>query len=1296
MAITLSNTNTTLNLYANDPIETDDGSFGQYSNTFGLLNYKLNFTLNHQLPFSHTTAVYLPILNLKRNGPYGYPSWKQIRAGENNISRTHRKQNILTFVNHPVEKIIIQNGKRYVISHRDDTIRYYDEPPVVAKHKPLEALVLRPLREGGSPFPVTIKADFNNGTNMMTNKEVNAYAKAVTKEPESYNTLKSMYLNGALEDPSSPISGFSYLKFNQTVFPPEKHTFKFTSKVKVSIPTGKFWKDKRHERSANSEHDPQGSDGFWFDGSTSNRSANRSLWPLDVSTEWSTRTLHPLEVISTLANVKSTSGPGIGGYNTKSDFGILQNNYSNYLSGGTNIPGVRDRPVGPKSEYGGIGRPAVLYNRKHRCALSSSIVSATGRTDLIGADNYDQEYLFAGEAAWDAPVQAGRNPFDDNVEIFSRDVKNKYKNYGVIPEYTIDKHFDFYLENSHKAQNLDLFSFPEGSDSGGGEIDISSEEGFYKTYSTSDLLKNLNIVVDDHKGFADPSSIKLTCNAVLKLMPYDGFYPAQRSVDLGQSFYNSYKHNLSISSSMTDYEGILKTNIENRDVHTKPFMQSMFAPGIWFNTIKSGIAVDCAIPSGSLVYMSASDDAKQSPPATANPYEPDGDIEAAFGYGGAYYIDGLLLANGTTGSYGSKAENFFRVPFESMLEPETYLKERKLFDMEPHHSSSMFPVANNPGTNYGSGLKKQIATIWDGKGAVNYKKMANNFLSEIPEFFLESKNFTTFKSLPQGDDQFGNFEAGKKYSMRVKLGKTFKNGELSFPINPACHNPSSQPKDRDAGIYKPPSVTRQMLRSGSVDEVNWPEENITMYSRPTAFGPPFTAFSYGNPIVADNSGVSGGSNYTWTPPYYEGSAFADIEFSPSETKKYSIQEILNLSDIKYYRYYHDDLADMPYRNFDAIAMQVSASVNIFSVETPEDSGNVLFVSSSNTSGIQNDKSRLCIQTKFETPILNFNSVETSSMTLNNPFLTCSIPTIGMWHQYGSIPANNEMIYLGIEDIPFSWYLSRDPGLNKDPRESLADALGFEKNQRRLGELAKSKTIKEAVVAVPFYDEGSVRRFFRIPRADIDNAIGNEQQQNLTGDTTIDMVNKMKQYNFPPSMDFLTYKDVDPFAMYIFEFKHTLDRQDLSYIWQNLIPDIGLEHKEASATITHELLAHELLGGGSKIINTGGGKILDVHAKGDDLNPEIRWMVFKVKYKAKHDYYEKIIGKRSKLDVKTANINYNWPYDFFSLVELVKLDASVELSQIEKDELTGIRKLKPINSPNPMPVTRNFRNGIKKK
>jgi len=79
------------------------------------------------------------------------------------------------------------------------------------------------------------------------------------------------------------------------------------------------------------------------------------------------------------------------------------------------------------------------------------------------------------------------------------------------------------------------------------------------------------------------------------------------------------------------------------------------------------------------------------------------------------------------------------------------------------------------------------------------------------------------------------------------------------------------------------------------------------------------------------------------------------------------------------------------------------------------------------------------------------------------------------------------------------------------------------------------------------------------------------------------------------------------------------------------------------------------------------------------------MVFKAKQRAETNYYDKIVGEQdttvagtNKKDFQTrhlakqaanmlrpenvdVNMSYNWPYDFFSLVELVKIDAEVTLS-----------------------------------
>ena len=62
------------------------------------------------------------------------------------------------------------------------------------------------------------------------------------------------------------------------------------------------------------------------------------------------------------------------------------------------------------------------------------------------------------------------------------------------------------------------------------------------------------------------------------------------------------------------------------------------------------------------------------------------------------------------------------------------------------------------------------------------------------------------------------------------------------------------------------------------------------------------------------------------------------------------------------------------------------------------------------------------------------------------------------------------------------------------------------------------------------------------------------------------------------------------------------------------------------------------------------------------------MVFKVKRRAEKSYYavtdDSTDDSRYKFDFKfgkgmTPDYSYNWPYDFFSLVELAKIDAEVE-------------------------------------
>ena len=141
---------------------------------------------------------------------------------------------------------------------------------------------------------------------------------------------------------------------------------------------------------------------------------------------------------------------------------------------------------------------------------------------------------------------------------------------------------------------------------------------------------------------------------------------------------------------------------------------------------------------------------------------------------------------------------------------------------------------------------------------------------------------------------------------------------------------------------------------------------------------------------------------------------------------------------------------------------------------------------------------------------------------------------------------------------------------------------------------------------------------------------------------------MRKYNIPPLYDFETF-DKDPFVMYFFEFNHTLDKEDLSNIWQGVQPKIAKQAMLDSVEVSHDINEHELFGNLGEIPNG------------------VRWMVFKVKQKAEKSYYNLTEDSRDdsrfkfNFDVgtKEPEYGYNYPYDYFTMLEMIQVEANSE-------------------------------------
>lgn len=653
--------------------------------------------------------------------------------------------------------------------------------------------------------------------------------------------------------------------------------------------------------------------------------------------------------------------------------------------------------------------------------------------------------------------------------------------------------------------------------------------------------------------------------------------------------------------------------------------------------------------------------------------------------------------------------------------------------------------------------------------------MARNFFGACGEFFLESSGITRLESNTVLNDlQFDkdtNFGGSRPlYMARVKLRRSH-NGARTYDKEFDSYGNAGA-----SSYYGVNGARRTINGTQSAGQYALPQdpmhnslfkETFTMYSRPTAFGPPCAGRPTGSnaavmPFLSASKDSFSGFNPAFTPPYYDGEAWADLIFRPHVLNRdvnaqataeiYDLNRILNETQVVCWRFDpgeekqadpsathapqpvlipieqtqlssftgvtpdNDKTIPSIYdgKRINVNSMQLTSSVKLFGTEKvleqeTDKFGNVIKNINKPVG------SKWIIQPKWETPMLNFNDegvhpIKSSEGTLTLPtYGSASVPR-GMWHQFGVIPENpNKGIFLEITDIPEDWLknhysvLSNESSpynqgstggdsaatLKKRNKEranlykhirSLSSLCGFDQtnSSTKLGQIKDSFAVHEAVVAVPYIleqiEQGDLTRtnlnsfnrqerkkFISIPKRRF-AAARKQLQGSAQGDSLAaagESIRKLKQlmekFVFPPEFDFLNNKEVDPIAMYVFEFKYEFDRDDLSYIWQNIAPRNHKKFSNQKSSVTHNLANNE-------IINR---EIL--------MNDQVRWMVFKVKQRCQTDYYDLIADQanestrqivQQKTDIDEYKFGYNWPYDYLSFVELIKLDIDILL---KKDE-----------------------------
>tara|TARA_R110002096_G_scaffold13029_2_gene46539 strand:- start:11251 stop:20709 length:9459 start_codon:yes stop_codon:yes gene_type:complete len=1300
------------------------------------------------------------------NGPYQHPSWKQIRIGETPVARYHKRNNVLS-VGSKQGIVTVPNGSgtnkpATYFDHRTgpDNITNYVEPPVTFKYRPLISELtnvqlqhsfgnnLCLWTQRGLPFnnPTKSIGEFLGGLNNKTDSQI--YNKLI--ESDDYNTDFQSLTYTEVSYPRSANTGLSRTRGRTNYAETADANLLFPPTASLSIGSNgidrgpnirrTFWKNAYYNRN---RYVSPTTEYARFNTTISNSCGNPDGMARSVWTHGGEPIVYnPPSVLETheAVTVTSLSGASSFALNNGLDTGELNSINVAKMTGmmggvtGSIFPAsyLHDLYIKPSASAFYYWLPNIGAEVLYSKAPDSAFWTQWGPWNATSA-SYIQEILTSVNKGmkWRTNIDAGKDPWYDSYEAFAENIRGLSQTRTILPEFKISDNMEYYVNTAasdFRAKNDKFLSLV------GGNITSSAlthttpgilrefDENFFKEYSFSDFQKYFGTFSTDYKL----NKIAINCSAVKKLLPYKGFYPSDRTTQLVSLFSGALGTSVgggAVSASNSAPEPTTRVQSGSDQLAMQTLLQPFFAPGILYNTIKSGIAVDWGVFTGSSITQ---------------------DKDAYPGYAWNIRIPDT------------------RFPFKSLLSPLQYIPQSQsdgshrllhnapsYYLSQPNREPPRFPYAE-----FSPGHPEESVTDL-------YSSAMHNFLAEIPNFFLKGSGLQSITSKAAGEI---NVEAGKIYVMDAYIEKTnnapndelimvqdYFNGYVSSSL--PFFASSSYPTNTKNPLT-PYTSGSQFLEIGTV----WgptPDERVTGSFNGKYFGPGWSA----------NRGTYAASSSAWgahfiplrdgdpayapvTPPYFYGKAKVRLMFTASAEDAqgsgaglgFRWREVMNRMTMSFkadddprraaWTKFDEPNTTDPYRwgNFAYRSMMdVTASLNVQGIITlnPSDKNLDSWV----------------ISPHMETPVLDFSSSQAPEYGYGR----------GMWSGYGEIPQNDKGIFFGVERTPnlfigihsasdegidisepnqeryrdmTEWFRGVSPTTAAPRGSSTANvpceeidlaATGITSAntdyalKRKIGQLANTKKISEAIVAIPFStrrvyansgmsktvhspiigkyfftmggeSKNASRNLFRNMRTNKLNsgfAIPGTVMMGGGGpgsdlatwgldapvrDTSVSILaERMEKYILPPELDFNRYSDIEPFVMYMIEFEHELDRDDLKDIWQGVMPKIAMTPELDSQGISHEMKSYEFFGG-----------------KPLPAQDEIRWMVFKVKKRAAINYWATTrdsddgsvnTGGRSLMyqDLMELKANsfinplgyeysYNWPYDNFSLIELAQVEV----------------------------------------
>jgi len=200
-------------------------------------------------------------INLHRNGPYGYSTWKQLRVSENPITRHHKANSTMTFVVQPgpVRNVLSEGELR--VRDRYSALYSFTEPAIAQKAYPLVWNVGRHFKdENGNvdlenPERFSIISSYaNQGIGFANNQVDKLHKFDPDEEKTEYREIYKLYAEGGLNNQASPLTHWEFMQYRETIFPHMKNQFQNENLERPNFVS--FYRHNREDRTKEIKRTP--------------------------------------------------------------------------------------------------------------------------------------------------------------------------------------------------------------------------------------------------------------------------------------------------------------------------------------------------------------------------------------------------------------------------------------------------------------------------------------------------------------------------------------------------------------------------------------------------------------------------------------------------------------------------------------------------------------------------------------------------------------------------------------------------------------------------------------------------------------------------------------------------------------------------------------------------------------------------------------------------------------------------------------------------------------------------------